>query len=268
MLKKEIIALSMHEGAGLVGFAPVDRFAGAPRGHHPVDFIAAATTVISIGMIVPRAVLDYEQYLIGSELIPAEIREEYLQKYFYHAGGYSTINHALNRLGYRIAQHLERMGFQAIYFTPSYDDNYAQYQQLVPGQKGIFSHRHAAVRAGLGEFGLNNLVVTPQFGPRVRFTSIITDAPLEGDPLLPKKVCLDLECKKCIRECRTGALKLRVTAAGLDCGPDRPVRLDPVSLTAVPRCKNRRVEAFCSGLCVRVCPVGRAAGGKLGEDMV
>ncbi len=267
MLNKEIIALGMWEGASLVGFAPVDRFMGAPRGHHPCDFIATATTVISTGMMVPRAILDYETYLVDSELIPPEIREEYLQQYFYNACGYSTINHALNRLGYRITQHLERMGFRAVYFTPSYDDNYAKYQQLVPGQKGIFSHRHAAVRAGLGEFGLNNLVVTPQFGPRVRFNSIITDAPLKGDPLLSKKVCLDLECKKCIQECRTGALKIEGAAAELSCGPGRPARLDPVSMTDVPRCKNKRVEAFCSGLCIRVCPVGRP-GERRSEDMI
>lgn len=253
MLNKEIVALCVREGAVLVGFAPVVRFEGAPRGHHPCDFITAATTVISIGMLIPKAVLNYEQYLIESELIPAEMRQEYLQKYFYQATGYDVINRALDVLAYRITLHLERIGFTALYFTPTYGNDYLKYQQQVPGQKGIFSHRHAAVRAGLGEFGLNNLVVTPRYGPRVRFNSIITDAPLQADPLPTKKVCLDLECQKCIKGCRTGALKLNPL---FDTRPDRPVRLDPVSTTDVPVCKNKRTGVFCTGLCIRVCPVG------------
>ena len=42
-----------------------------------------------------------------------------------------------------------------------------------------------AVQAGLGEYARNQLVITPEFGPRLRFSKIFTDMPLEPD--YPKK---------------------------------------------------------------------------------
>ncbi len=255
MLKNEVISLCMRDGANLVGFASIDRFDGAPQGHHPRDFISSARAVISIGMIVPRAVLNYQNMLVDSEFVPESIRKEYLQKYFYRSSGYDIINNCLNTLGYRLTQYLERMGFLAVYFTATYGDVYFKYQQQVPGQKGIFSHRHAAVRAGLGEFGLNNIVVTPKYGPRVRFNSIITDAPLKADELLQKKVCLGMNCQKCIDQCGTEALRFKenIDISGID---DKKVCLDPITSTDVPTCKVKRTEAFCTGHCLRVCPIG------------
>ncbi len=78
----------------------------------------------------------------------------------------------------------------------------------------FFSQRHAAIRAGLGEFGFNNIVLTPEFGPRVRFVSVITEAELEPDPLITKKICLREKCGGingpiCLRRCTAGAIQLR-----------------------------------------------------------
>ena len=36
-----------------------------------------------------------------------------------------------------------------------------------------------AIKAGLGEYGRNQMVITPEFGPRVRFSKIFTNMPLE-----------------------------------------------------------------------------------------
>ena len=38
-----------------------------------------------------------------------------------------------------------------------------------------------AVQAGLGEYARNQLVITPEFGPRLRFSKIFTDMPLDAD---------------------------------------------------------------------------------------
>jgi epoxyqueuosine reductase QueG len=39
-----------------------------------------------------------------------------------------------------------------------------------------------AVQAGLGEYARNQLVITPEFGPRLRFSKIFTDMPLDDGP--------------------------------------------------------------------------------------
>jgi epoxyqueuosine reductase QueG len=70
-----------------------------------------------------------------------------------------------------------------------------------------FSYRHAAVAAGLGELGWNQLVITPQFGPRVWLMAVITNADLAPDPLYDgPKLCLEDECNLCIDNCPQSAL--------------------------------------------------------------
>jgi len=64
-----------------------------------------------------------------------------------------------------------------------------------------------AVAAGLGIMGRNGLVITPEFGPRQRWSIITTDAEI---PLLEKPNFMDMEefCKKCgscIKNCKGGA---------------------------------------------------------------
>ena len=61
----------------------------------------------------------------------------------------------------------------------------------------------AGVVAGLGSRGRNNLLVTRNFGPRVRLISVATDAELEFDGPFEKELCRD--CDLCIRACPTEA---------------------------------------------------------------
>jgi epoxyqueuosine reductase QueG len=116
---------------------------------------------------------------------------------------------------------------------------------------GPFSQRHAAVLSGLAEFGLNNVAVTPQYGPRIRFNSVITEAPLEPNSLLKEKVCLGEGCRICVGECIPEAISLL---------PDidsEAFWLSPPARTDVSRCRENRAPCYCYGKCIRVCPVGR-----------
>jgi len=63
-----------------------------------------------------------------------------------------------------------------------------------------WSQRHAAVGAGLGELGLNNAFICPEYGIRVRLGSVITNAPLVADPLDKiGEVCT--QCGACTAAC-------------------------------------------------------------------
>ncbi len=64
-----------------------------------------------------------------------------------------------------------------------------------------------AVKAGLGEYGRNQMVLTPEFGPRVRFSKIFTDLPLAVDA--PVDLGLKAYCESCdvcARACPVKAL--------------------------------------------------------------
>jgi len=74
----------------------------------------------------------------------------------------------------------------------------------VRGFVGDLSMRHAAVAAGLGVFGRNNLVIHPRFGTRVIFTAILTGLPLNSDPPVQEELCT--QCGLCVEACPGQAL--------------------------------------------------------------
>ena len=59
-----------------------------------------------------------------------------------------------------------------------------------------------AMQAGLGDIGRNGLLITPQYGPRVRLSKIFTDLPLMVDsPIDFGVIDFCLVCEKCARLC-------------------------------------------------------------------
>ncbi len=67
-----------------------------------------------------------------------------------------------------------------------------------------FSQRHAAVAAGLGNFGRHNLVIHPRLGSRVIFSTILTELELPGDPKVTEDLCI--QCNVCVENCPGRAL--------------------------------------------------------------
>lgn len=117
---------------------------------------------------------------------------------------------------------------------------------------GPMLDRSAGARAGLGWFGKNSNLLTPQLGSWVFLGQIVTDLDLEPDPPL-RKNCGD--CVTCIDACPTGAIIAPYVIDNTRCisyltienrGPI-PVELRPQMLDWVFGCD----------ICQEVCPVNR-----------
>lgn len=251
VLTAEMREIALQEGAVLYGVASVDRFEGAPRGHHPAEIVKGAQAVITFGIPQVEQVADWDEMFLDSELLGPEIRNVMLQDYLYREVNYNFINARLDQVAHRLAIVLQSQGFRSTLFPATYGPQFQKFHDMMPGWMGLFSQRHAAVRAGLGEFGLNNVVVTAEYGPRVRFNSVITQAPLQASPLLREKACLGRACNVCVETCGGQALSL------LPSFDEEAVWLNPVSRTDKPLCRERRKEVFCYGRCIKVCPVGQ-----------
>ena len=89
-----------------------------------------------------------------------------------------------------LAQYIRGLGYQAI---PMGNDTACS----IP----------LAIDAGLGELGRNGLLITPEFGPRVRLCKVFTDLPLVPDRPIEFGVWdFCLKCKRCAEECPSQAI--------------------------------------------------------------
>ena len=177
-------------GLDLCGIAPVSRFDNAPEGTHPTDFLPGCKSVISVGVRLADGVIQtiFRNFEDGKTKVQG----------IYGTYGYTLgPNFHLMFSVYSVAQFVERT--TGAVATPT---------QVGPLQTGMsMSQRHAAVAAGLGEFGWLGIVITPQFGPRNRFGCVLTTAELAPDPMYSgEPLCDPKKCKICSTVCPTGAI--------------------------------------------------------------
>lgn len=250
-MKDEIKRIALREGASKVGIASIESFAGAPNGYAPTDFIPDAKSVISFGVRLLDAAVERDRLFMNSQMVPEELRMP-VQEYIYETVAYSVVNTRLDQIGLSIALFLEKQGYPSMCFPATYDTYYDSLMRKIPNFQAFFSHRHAAVRAGLGEFGLNSLVLTPEYGPRIRLNSVITSIQLEPEPIIGEKLCIR-GCTLCLEACAlcvyNPSINVLTPKENLNWNE---IWLGPPSVTDKHACSSGR----CAGGCVRVCPVG------------
>ena len=194
-LTQQVDQYARELGADLVGFAPVSRWAKAPIEHSPRGIMPEAQNVI----VVACHFLDAPTEL-GAEADPREPGPAMTEM---------NVSAMLHDIAFRTAKMLQREGHRALFVRQSGAWRYRAPENVDTsdpnhdrGWVGDMCHYYAAVCAGLGEVGWNNITLTPQFGPRQRFCSILTDAELvptpmyDGDPLCDR-------CMMCRKHCPT-----------------------------------------------------------------
>jgi len=192
-----------QKGADLVRISSCDSLQGAPPGHRPQDLLPGAKSVVSFGL----------NALEGTFNTPV---------FHIYQLDYALLRHNSNQIAYETARFLEGHGFYGLMIPGTLPVD-------MTGKKGMFgefSHRHAAMAAGLGEIGINQLLLTKEFGPRVWLGSIITTAPLEPDPPWEGRLCLKEECLQCVAACPAQALQADGSFNKNRCGKDNAHRLN------------------------------------------
>lgn len=114
-----------------------------------------------------------------------------------------------------------------------------------------------AIDAGLGELGRNGLLITPDYGPRVRLCKVLTDLPLKPDVPIDFGVQAFCEvCKKCAERCPSRAIS----------GGARSEWVDPLSsgrgVLKWPIDPVRCYRFWCANgldcaICISVCPFNK-----------
>lgn len=220
---QEVKQFAKECGADLVGIASMERFEGAPKQMDPRYIFPDAKAMIVMGFRIFRGCL--------------RGIEEGTFYVAYSGMGYAGINWVYQPLVlWNFCKMLEDQGYEAIPIPNNFPWTNTDCSGQNPEATGqmreawsrpvspdkpapdVFIHlRIAAFCAGLGEIGYSKMFLSPEFGPRQRLAAVLTDAPLEPDPLYEGPPLCD-RCMSCAKECTGQAISttetVKVTVAG------------------------------------------------------
>lgn len=228
---EELQRYALLLGAELYGVAAADAYRQHfPEKPQPERFVPGAKSVIVIGLPRSRSVmatvakpeLSGLQERASDALTNVVGRVQGAERFFVGAEQ-DMLDHELKFMAYKLARFIERKGFRAMYLPPAKQD-----RRFLTAP---FYHMPAMYLAGLGTMGLNCSILTPEFGPGVWVTSIITDLALPAGQPMIEELCTD--CQICVERCPVHAL-------------------DGRGWKDVHRC----AAYGCCGTCQAVCPVG------------
>jgi epoxyqueuosine reductase len=139
----------------------------------------------------------------------------------------------LMKASYDIAKASHRVGLKALPLPgdgPAVDGRFLE---------AAISYKHTAEAAGLGNIGMNSLLMTEKYGPRVLLNLCLTEATLESTPGKTHNFCR--YCNICIGKCPAKALA-------------RPKTGEVYALNKFACRTYVEASGGCSE-CMRVCPV-------------
>ena len=198
--------IATENGAALVGIAPRDRLKDAPPSGDAGYVLPATRSVISFAVPLDR-----------------EMTRDFLSKkdWLSNCADRKRVSQTLYRVTDAITDYLKSEGYEAV--GVDLNNNYrpepgaadvTEMTEFLP----VFSHRYAAVAAGIGRLGWSGNVLTPRYGALVDLGTVLTSAELAADPILSENPCD--RCKLCTAVCPVGMIDARektvVTIAGLE----------------------------------------------------
>ena len=225
-------AYAREHAADLVGVAELRPFKAA-HFSFPPELLDPYAFALSVAMCLYNEIID-------------RITDHPTPEYAEH---YRRINAALDALTSGLAHWIHRHEYQC---RPIPASHIIDEKDLL----GSISHKATARMAGIGWQGKNLLIVSPEFGPRIRLATILTDMPLEPDTPLKNRCG---KCAECAKACPSSAIKNVSTESRY---ADREEALH------FSRCAEKTLEfsampgigARICGVCVRACPFGRKRG--------
>jgi len=228
-LENHLRALSLDaDYFGIADLAPAHNFILAQGGEQVVQY--------PYGVVIGMRLLD-------SLVDPLPTRDP-AAAILYRHNAYDVVNNALDQIGLRVANTLQRGGYSALPVPTSKRTNNADISS-------IFSQKLAAHLAGMGWIGKSCLLVTPDHGPRVRWVTVLTDAPLSptGEPMEQK--CG--KCTACVDICPVQAF----TGRHFSSNEPREARFDAAACDRYFKEMEKDGGVGVCGLCVYVCPYGK-----------
>jgi epoxyqueuosine reductase QueG len=223
-----LFAKAKEWGASSAAVADTARLAGLET--HPADLLDGFPRAVAMAVRLSDGIMD--PVAAG----PTPLYSQHYQR----------VNALLDDIATRVATLLQDAGAKAVPIPAS--------QMLsLEGLYSYISHKAVAVAAGLGWQGKSLLLVTPQYGPRVRLVTVLTDMDLPASGPIRNRCG---GCPRCTDACPAGAIK-NVNTTLHYATREEAVDMD-ACLRRVERSGDQEhVLPYICGVCVSVCPWGK-----------
>ena len=225
----ELKAFCRTLGADLAGVADLAPF---KQGWQtlPSDLLMPYTSAVSVAVRLDDPTLD------AIESLPTAGYAEH----------YRAINAVLDRIASGIATWIIGRGFSAEAVAAS---RIMDTENLL----GAVSHKAIARMAGIGWQGKSLLIVSPEFGPRIRLATVLTDMPLLPDGPIRNRCGA---CTECTDACPVQAIR-NATARGWYADREEALFFDRCAERTHENSLIQGIGARICGVCVRACPHGK-----------
>ena len=196
---RKVIEFARSRGADLVSIASAERAAELAREYFlwvpPQHYLDDAKSVIILALRCVDAVLARPGIFVSRQNI--------------------IMNILLNEISYWVSRYLQDLGYDAIpvyeILGPEITSSSLIAHHTEVQEETMVPVKVLAQDAGMGSIGINALLITPEYGPRVRLGAVITNAPLKPGRPLRENLCLEarkiLGCSRCIDSCEVHAIK-------------------------------------------------------------
>ncbi len=208
-------------GVDLMGVASLEKTASTELKERATSLLPGATAVVVLGKEIYKEVVSLLRPSKGAgEAEPGELLKAHSE----------YLNGRLNRAVHELADFFKKEGYRSLPLptVSPVDERFLT---------SLFSFKHAAQLAGLGTIGHHSLLITPQYGPRVRLACLLTEAGLEASELTNKDYCI--QCDACIRECPARAIQA-------------PKQGEVYSLNKFA-CRMYRLAGLTCSICMKAC---------------
>lgn len=232
-LQTKLKKMAIDLGADFFGIADLSPARRAIEKHWESE-TAQFPRAVSFGVALPYEIVNQQ---------PNRFSSNVAQNYNHHA--YDIINQRLDHIASRLSSMIQKEGQRSLPIPAT--------QEVIYNEElyGLFSHKMAARYAGLGWIGKCCLMVTPEVGPRVRWGSVLTAAPLKATRKPMEDGCGD--CHECVDICPIKAF----TGEPFRVEDPREIRYNAHKCdNYLTKLENTSALGVC-GMCLYVCPYGR-----------